>query len=291
MPLVSLIVATVDRVVELRQCLESLRTCNFRAFEVIIADQNEDLLIRQVVESMESCFPLVWLRMDHRNATDARNAGAARSRGRWLGFPDDDCRFLPDTLERIRTQVLEDGIDVLTGMTRDHEGRPSVLPWHTSEARITRDVLRRSVAESTLYLRREIFFAVGGFDPAFGPGSLFGAEEGVDLVRRIWRAMPEVRMKYYPEICFVHHNGSPHVDDRALRKIQVYARARGACFARHWQSASPKRVLNDIGRHIAGSLIFRGLRRRSRIIALVGYVEGFIAYRQWERQKQRAVAQ
>jgi glycosyltransferase involved in cell wall biosynthesis len=287
LPLLSLIVATVDRVEELRHCLESLRTCTFRSFEVIVADQNEDLRVQEVIESVGSSFPVVWLRMDHRHATDARNAGAARARGQWLGFPDDDCCFLPDTLERIRAHAVGDGIDVLTGMTRDREGHPSVLPWHPAEARITRHVLRRSVAESTLYLRREIFFAVGGFDPAFGPGSLFGAEEGVDLVRRIWREMPSARMKYYPEICFVHDNGSSQVDDRALRKIRVYSRARGACFARHWQSASPRRFVNDIGRHVAGSLIFRGSRRRSRIISLVGYVEGFIAYRQWERQKQR----
>jgi glycosyltransferase involved in cell wall biosynthesis len=228
--------------------------------------------------------------MDHRSATDARNAGAARARGQWLGFPDDDCRFLPETLERIATHVAGDAVDVLTGMTRDQEGKPSVLPWHPSEATITRDTLRRSVAESTLYLRREIFFGVGGFDPAFGPGSLFAAEEGVDLVRRIWKAMPAVRMKYCPEICFVHRDGSSYGNESSLRKIHAYSRARGACFARHWQNASPKRVVNDVGRHVVGSLIFRGPRRRSRILSLVGYVEGFLAYRKWEREKKRAIA-
>ena len=283
-PLISLVVATVDRTDELQRCLLSLNQSTMRSFEVIVVDQNEDFRLDPIISDASAWFPLTWLRVAHRNAAHARNMGAVCAGGEWIGFPDDDCRFLPETLERLERHIAAADTDVLAGMTRDQIGRASVLPWHPTEAAITRHRLRRTVAESTMYLRNEIFFAVSGFDPAFGPGSVFGAEEGNDLIRRLWQTVPGVRMRFFPDICFIHDHPAPCNDLRALEKTHTYARARGACFARHWRSTSVRRVVNDLGRHVVGSIVFRGIRRRSRILSLVAYVEGFVAYQKMGTQ-------
>jgi hypothetical protein len=128
-------------------------------------------------------------------------------------------------------------------------------------------------------IRSRTFWGVGGFDSTFGPGGGFGAEEGIDLVRRLWAVAPRTRMHYTPEIRFFHENASPYCDEVALQKTLHYARARGACFARHWRTSHLPRVIREIAKHMIGCTVFRGMRRQSRLLSLKGYVQGFFAYR------------
>jgi glycosyltransferase involved in cell wall biosynthesis len=283
MPLLSLIIATVNRDSELERCFTSLLHDGGDDFEVVIVDQNCDDRVEKIVQRFGRQLRLIHVRRPIAAASSARNTGAEIAQGTWLGFPDDDAHFLPDTLSQLRHHAQTEAYDLISGMTRDHAGQPSVLPWITQQCDITKHLLRRTIAESTLFVRRELFLGCNGFDPLFGPGGEFGAEEAIDLVRRIRATHPEARMRFIPEVCLIHANSLPYHDHESLRKAKSYARGRGACFARHWRCVSKRRVLSEVSRHAVGSIVLRGLRRKSRVDCLLGYLEGFQAYRRLER--------
>ena len=55
-------------------------------------------------------------------ASRARNLGVQHARGEWVGFPDDDCQFMPDTLIEIERLTRQSQISVVTGQTTDASG-------------------------------------------------------------------------------------------------------------------------------------------------------------------------
>ena len=287
-PVLSLIIATVNRRSELERCLASLPK-NSSALEVIVVDQSADRSALSVVLRFQNTLHISHHYQGVPAASSARNLGAVYARGEWVGFTDDDASFRKDTLQALMTRIESGKWDVITGMTCDDSGKATVLPWRKRTTSITRHSLRDTVAESTLFLRRELFLSCGGFDPIFGPGGSFEAEEAIDLLRRLGRQLPASRMRFFPEIKLVHAQTVPYRDQESLRKAYRYARARGACFARHWRHASLRRVASEVGRHLLGTVIFRGRRRQSRIDCLRGYLAGFYAYWQWHLgSKQRS---
>jgi hypothetical protein len=83
--------------------------------------------------------------------------------------------------------------------------------------------LRRADSRRKYGLSRKGSLDIGGFDPLFGPGALFIAEE-IDAVGRAsamgWEG------EYHPEVVVTHHHGRKTADAEALRKS--YAIGRGA---------------------------------------------------------------
>lgn len=279
-PLLSLVVATVGRTSELKAFLNSLLASEHSDVELIIVDQNDDDRVVALLAHFEGRVAVRHLRLQQKGASSARNAGASVASGQWIGFPDDDCALTHTTLATLRRYLAGMECDVLSGCTVDQWGNHTVLHWPKRACAINRRNLRHALAESTMYIRRSLFAQVGGFDALFGPGGSYGAEEAVDLLRRLWTVAPGLRAMYVPDLCFVHANGCAYSDEAALEKTYRYSRARGACFARHWRSSDPRRVVGETAKHVAGSIIFRGLRRRSRLLSLRGYAVGFFQY-QW----------
>lgn len=90
-PLLSIVIPTYNRVRPLRRCLEALaQGCPRDRYEVIVVDDGSSppVDLGRYEESMQ----IVALRHDNRGPARSRNAGAARARGRYLVFLDDDCQ-------------------------------------------------------------------------------------------------------------------------------------------------------------------------------------------------------
>lgn len=98
----SLILATIGRTEELKRFLASLDKQTLRRFELIMADQNPDDRIKPLLEPYQDHFPIMHLhRPTERGASKARNVGLQHANGDVLTFPDDDCWYLPQLLEKI----------------------------------------------------------------------------------------------------------------------------------------------------------------------------------------------
>ncbi len=60
-------------------------------FEVIVVDDGGMASSESIAESFRDRFCVFWIRQSNAGPAAARNAGAARARGEFLAFTDDDC--------------------------------------------------------------------------------------------------------------------------------------------------------------------------------------------------------
>jgi glycosyltransferase involved in cell wall biosynthesis len=97
----SLILATLGRDIELISFLDSLASQTYRDFELIIIDQNKDKKIDSIVEKFISCFPVNHIKVDFSGVAKARDYGIHFARGKIVTFPDDDCVYEVDVLEKV----------------------------------------------------------------------------------------------------------------------------------------------------------------------------------------------
>src|SRR5262249_24155124 len=154
----------------------------------VVVDQNMDeRLLPHVERARYIGIALKHLRQHPPNLAAARNAGIFAARGRWIGFPDDDCWYDPRLLERVAARFIaqDKPAGVVVGSVEQGEQLmvASNLCWE--KARAFRDV---PVSSIPLFCESELFRKIGGFDARLGIGQWFGAGEETDFVLRALRS-------------------------------------------------------------------------------------------------------
>ena len=129
-----LVVATVDRTTDLETFLDSLEEQTHRHFRVVVVDQNADGRVTELLASHHA-LEVTHLR-SQRGLSRARNVGLCALTGDVVAFPDDDCRYAPDLLERVARRFAGDqALDGLTGRAvgddgaTDHPGSRTRRCW------------------------------------------------------------------------------------------------------------------------------------------------------------------
>lgn len=202
LPSFDLIVATVDRVEQLERLFASLDRQTHRRFRLLLVDQNEDDRLDRLLSS-HSSLDVEQLR-SARGLSRARNVALSRVGADLVAFPDDDCTYPPDLLERVARRFAEDAsLDGLTGRAVDERG-PSSPSWERAAARLTRDNLWNRAISFTIFLRASVLEDVGSFDEQLGLGSdkpWSSGEEIEYLVRAVDHGR---RIEYDPELVVFH---------------------------------------------------------------------------------------
>jgi len=150
---------------------------------VLIVDQNDD---DRVVPLLDGAA--VRLRSAP-GLSRARNAALPQLTGDAVAFPDDDCVYPPDLLERVAARLR--GLDGVTGRE----------PWWKTEAAaLTRENVWNRAISFTIFLKRDVVERVGPFDEALGlPAS--SAEEIDYLIRALDAG---ARIEYDPSLVVEH---------------------------------------------------------------------------------------
>ncbi|MFN2119332.1 MAG: glycosyltransferase family 2 protein, partial [Anaerolineales bacterium] len=104
--LVSLVLGTKGRTAELSRFLDSVAVQTHAPLEVILVDQNADDRLRPILAAFPQ-MPLTRL-MCEPGLSRARNMGLAVAKGDVVGFPDDDCWYPPDSLEKVVNCLAEE---------------------------------------------------------------------------------------------------------------------------------------------------------------------------------------
>jgi glycosyltransferase involved in cell wall biosynthesis len=275
-----LIIATLDDGGDLGRCLERLAGfAKDPPFEVIVVDQNDDEQLAPVLAAFAGRLELVHRRVAFRGASRARNVGAAAARGHWLGFPDDDCQLLPDTLAQVERLAADPCVRVITGRTIDGEGNANLLRWREERLRFTRWTMFGCLTEATLFVRRELFLAAGGFDERFGPGAPYPAAEGIELMNRLFGRLGDGEACYSPSVQVTHPTKVPPWNRWAVSRFHTYAIGDGALIAK---SPQPHLLLWGLRMVLAATLqmlSLRGWRSAAYAARLLGLVRGFCSFR------------
>jgi glycosyltransferase involved in cell wall biosynthesis len=193
-----LVLATLARVDEPARLFESLERQTHRDFRVLLVDQNDDDRLEPLLELQRS-FEVVRLRA-RPGLSHARNAALSLVEADAVGFPDDDCVYPDDLLERVAERLSADPtLDGLAGR------EPS---WTRSAAVLTRRNLWNRAISFTIFLRSSIVERVGSFDEVLGLPASSG-EEIEYLIRAIGDG---ARIEYDPALVVDHpektHDGA-----------------------------------------------------------------------------------
>jgi len=268
----SLVVATLGRSDEPTRLLASLSDQTCRDFEVIVVDQNGDDRLIAPIEKYRDDLEIVHLRTPLKGVCRARNLGASQARGEWLMFPDDDCWYPADLLERYLRATESKPGDFYCGRAANEDGRTIMGKFEKRPVRIRRDNVWTTLVEWMLLVRRGAFELAGGFDEMIGPGSgtRWGAYEVQDLALTL---VARGSSGHYDPALIGHHpeDTADQTTPAKIAKMRIYSTGLGYVMRKHgfgFAAFLPRLLRPTAG---IGFYVLRGrpgMARRSRQILL-----------------------
>jgi GT2 family glycosyltransferase len=202
LPSFDLVLATVGRVDEVERLLTSLEAQAYHRLRLLVVDQNPDHRLDEVL-ARHGALAIVHLRSEPGLAR-ARNRALTDLAADLIAFPDDDCVYPPDLLERVARRFADDAsLDALTGRAIGLDGR-SEATWKRDAARLTDTNLWNRAISYTIFLRRGVVEHVGSFDEELGLGSgnPWDSGEEIDYLVRVVRS--DARVEYDPGVTVIH---------------------------------------------------------------------------------------
>ncbi|GBR09317.1 glycosyltransferase family 2 protein [Acetobacter oeni] len=272
----SLVIPTLNRPDSLEIFLDGLCQQSFTDLEVIIVDQSGSNLYDNVIGEYASRLPLLHIRSDIRQCRYACAVGAAQASGDIIAFPDDDCLYLPDTLSHVDEAFRKNpDLGFLTGSVINCEGHKTRMGrWLQKSTKLNQKNIWIGLIEFNMFIRRDLYNAVGGFDTAMGPGCRFVAAEGQDLGLRLLRSGAN---GYFDADLLVMH---PDKSDEVGRsRARSYGRGMGYALRKN---EAPLSLVMIFFIRPLGGLVLNQFRRRSDYGAyylrvLAGRVEGYFS--------------
>lgn len=168
-PLVSVVLPSRDRPLEVRRAAATVIAQTFRDWELLIVDDGSDPAADVVGLRALDDRIAVLRNEEPRGVSRARNRGIAEARGRWIAFLDDDDLWHPTKLEaQLAAAEREDATFVYTAATVVEPGRRVYVQEVVPDADYARRLTRANVvrAPSSALVRADALAQTTGFDPA-----------------------------------------------------------------------------------------------------------------------------
>lgn len=231
---ISLVLATVNRTVELKRFLEHLKRQSYQDIELIIIDQNLDNRLLDILEAYQALWNIRHIRTDKPGVSHARNIGIRNLSGEIVAFPDDDCWYTEGLLGKVIDIFHEHADwDGISGSMHDDEGRPGPGNFAVAPGYINKYNVWRRVNTNTVFLRRAVIESAGGFDEMLGPGTVtrWAASEDTDYILQILKK--NHRLYYCPDLKIGHRNPVSSYDLAAVNRGFIYGCGMGRVMEKH----------------------------------------------------------
>ncbi len=274
---VSLIMPTINVTNELELFLQSLKEQTYKDFELIVLDQNKDSRAFSIIRKFEEDFQIKYGRSEQKGLSLNRNKGLIMMSGDIVGFPDDDCEYQSDTLEKVvdyfkknkdkriySCRTLEKGKDYGTGIMLDRD------------VKLTKKNIESTVKSITFFVNFS-YEDIALFDENLGVGAYFGSGEETDYVLTLLHK--GFQGDYFANDVIFHPAKKGNYDD--LEKAYNYALGYGALVKK--EVAGRKNIgyifkyLKKLLRNMAGSIITKN-RKYHRVVC-EGRIKGFMRYK------------
>jgi glucosyl-dolichyl phosphate glucuronosyltransferase len=211
-PVISVVVATYNRVADLRVGLESLtKQRQAGNYEIIVVDNNSTDATAAVVAEFHQRDPHIrYVFEPQPGASQARNRGWQEARGTYVAYLDDDCKVTPQWLSVAQDVVVQQAPAVFGGPYFAFYNTPKPRWFKDAYGTHSKGGVARALradeylSGGNMALRRDLLEQIGGFDPTFGPhGHVMAYGEETVLQQRI-RLLPNTTIYYEPRL-FVFH--------------------------------------------------------------------------------------
>lgn len=225
---ISLIMATINRKIEVEKMLISLEKQTYKNFEVIIIDQNKENFLEDVIKNF-LCLDIKHIRINKKGLSLARNIGLKCISGEIVGFPDDDCQYKDETLEEVNKFFYEHNtIEAVTGtIIRDiNQKKGDEIVF------VDKYSIWKKGISYTMFFRKNVVDKIGEFDEVLGVGSgtPFGSGEETDyMLRIIERKIPFCNTNKI----LVYHPDEKWDSDTIHKKVYSYAKGRIYVLKKH----------------------------------------------------------
>jgi GT2 family glycosyltransferase len=205
-PFFSIIVPTYNRPAQLDLCLTSLSRLEYEPdrFEVIVVDDGSKMSLDATIARFNGKLDVTLLTQQNSGPAIARNSGAARAKGQFLSFTDDDCAPASSWLRSLATRFARESEQVIAGRAIN---ALSGNPYSTVSQAVADYLINyynsqpdqaRFCSGNNLTMPYSVFHAVGGYDASFH----LGAGEDREFSDRLF--YHDYRLVYAPEAVVYH---------------------------------------------------------------------------------------
>jgi glycosyltransferase involved in cell wall biosynthesis len=190
---------------------------------LIIVDQNDDDRVFKIYEQYKEKLDFKYLKCGRRGISIGRNTGLEHITGDIIAFPDDDCEYETDTLEKVIVFLNENqDYGFYTCNTKEKYGSNSVLKTQKKDCNIRIGNFLSAAVSITIFVRSEAFTGFL-FDEQLGVGAAFGSGEESDLLLYLIKNKKKGR---YHAAHFIYHPGKTENTQR----VYSYSLGYGALF-------------------------------------------------------------
>ncbi len=262
-PRISVLVASRNRPIEVRKCLESVAAQYYESLEIIVLDDGSDELLEQQVGIVEGLSAVTWLRNDApTGVSGARNKLVEKSSGEVLVFVDDDAWFVSNdeltTIDKVFGAKPDLGIVAFKIHLNGIDSSELQVPF--ARRTITRDPSIADREQEASYfvgaghaIARRVFDECGLYPVEF----IYGHEE-LDLS---YRAVNEgFSILYDPSIAVVHAPASSQIAGAGKKRFESYYLTRNRIWLAHRNL--PWRYAISYSLAWSGYYFFKSIRNR-----------------------------
>ncbi|WP_330111442.1 glycosyltransferase family 2 protein [Cetobacterium somerae] len=198
---ISLIIATINRVQEVKELLDSVMNSNYEKnkIEIIVVDQNIEKDLTEIIAKY-TFLNIKHIKSSEKGLSKNRNIGIEVSTGEIICFPDDDCKFLNDTIFNVIEEFKKNmKLEILMGRIIDENGKDCIRKWPKKECKITKRNFYLRNSSITMFKRNT---KKEYYDEEFGVGSKYGSCEDADFLFRMLKKKSLI--EYNPDIVMFH---------------------------------------------------------------------------------------
>ncbi|MEZ9357190.1 glycosyltransferase family 2 protein [Vibrio breoganii] len=272
----SLILCTVGRDKEVELFLESIVKQRYVNFEIVLVDQNLDNRIEFLLNKFPSLVEKINLIKSEKGLSKARNIGLQYVDGDIIAFPDDDCIYSEDVLERVfeffssakEEQVVysTNTCDITTGF--------SLIACPTSSVNFDKDTLMG--CSFTLFFRGNLKSLK--FDERMGVGSgfIWGSGEESDF---LYRALENRSSGHFEPDVYVYHPAKEQ-DTVDFQRAYYYGAGLAAFRCKHFSKFRAIKSSLLLCYEILKALTtFKLSKAAFKLGYLLGYIMGLLAWK------------
>jgi hypothetical protein len=256
---------------------------HYPRWELLLIDQSDSDETRLLAAAWGALIPkIIYVRLEEKNASAARNLAIDCGSGEVLAFIDDDCTVLPDWLDRVSEAFdRKPEANLIFGAVSaaDHDPATAFVPTNNvrRERRLRGSLdslwLNGMGASMSLRLRPGSQLQ---FDLLLGPGARFRSSQDDDYAYRVLAAGGTIFET--PTIEVVHHGARSYAGGGARTKVRDYLYGAGAAQGKLLRCGQLIMIVAIIGRLVESIRTIRPqnvLRHQpTRVGGLVMFLKG-----------------